>query len=179
MSKVIKLIFLFTPFLIYSQYGKTELKRTIRPKAAPMYRAETKSPIRGGVDVDVLEYENNYWLIKYDTIIGWTTMNDLYSTSAMYKKIKEAEEAEAKAENEDKRERVLELWGEEYVDGIMNGFTWIGMTKEMLIESKGYPDDRNTTQTANGFHEQWIYGKDISNRTYIYLDNRVVTTIQK
>jgi hypothetical protein len=47
------------------------------------------------------------------------------------------------------------------------------MTKAMLIESIGNPDDINRTVGSWGVHEQWIYS-----RTYIYLENDIVTSWQ-
>jgi hypothetical protein len=178
MNKITTLILALIPSMLMSQYGKTELKRTIKPKATPVYNAKLKTPIRGGVDVEVLEFENNYWLIKYDTIIGWVYPKDLFKTSVMYARMMEVNELAEKAKNVDKKVRLIEKWGEINANKIMNRQVWIGMTKDMLVESRGYPDDRNTTKTAGSLHEQWIYGKDISSRKYIYLDNRVVTAIQ-
>jgi hypothetical protein len=50
----------------------------------------------------------------------------------------------------------------------------IGMTKAQVIASCwGKPQNINTTATANGIHEQWVYGGG-----YVYLDNGVVTAVQ-
>ncbi len=52
----------------------------------------------------------------------------------------------------------------------------IGMTEEQLLNSKwGKPEKKNTTETVYGKHEQWVY----SNGNYVYLDNGIVTAIQK
>lgn len=50
---------------------------------------------------------------------------------------------------------------------------WIGMTKEMLIESWGRPNDINRTVGSWGVHEQCIYSS-----AYIYIENGVVTSWQ-
>jgi len=49
----------------------------------------------------------------------------------------------------------------------------IGMTAMQCLQSWGRPDDINRTITANGRHEQWVYGSK-----YLYFDDGVLTTIQ-
>lgn len=52
----------------------------------------------------------------------------------------------------------------------------IGMTAQEVLDSTwGSPSKINTTKTKHGTHEQWVY----STKRYIYLDNGVVTAIQK
>ena len=52
----------------------------------------------------------------------------------------------------------------------------IGMTAQEVRDSTwGSPSEINTTKTKHGTHEQWVY----STKRYIYLDNGVVTAIQK
>lgn len=50
---------------------------------------------------------------------------------------------------------------------------WIGMTKEMLLESWGRPNDINRTVGNWGVHEQCIYTS-----AYVYVENGVVTSWQ-
>lgn len=50
---------------------------------------------------------------------------------------------------------------------------WIGMTKEMLLESWGKPDDINRSVGSWGVHEQCIY-----TNAYVYIENGVVTSWQ-
>jgi hypothetical protein len=57
---------------------------------------------------------------------------------------------------------------------VVEGRVCIGMTYIELLYSIGYPDDINTTTTAAGTHQQWVYG----NKTYVYLDNGKVTSYQ-
>lgn len=51
----------------------------------------------------------------------------------------------------------------------------IGMTAANVRECWGVPDRVNTTQTANGKHEQWIYPKS---GAYVYISDGVVTSLQ-
>ena len=50
---------------------------------------------------------------------------------------------------------------------------WIGMTKEMAIESWGRPEDINRTVGSFGVHEQWIYGD-----TFVYFEDGKLTSWQ-
>lgn len=53
----------------------------------------------------------------------------------------------------------------------------IGMTKEEVIGSSwGRPDHINTTTTASGSHEQWVY--DRYHNGYLYFQDGVLTAIQ-
>lgn len=55
----------------------------------------------------------------------------------------------------------------------------VGLSNLELIYSIGYPDDVNTTTTASGTREQWIYGDPLYDANYVYLDNGVVTSYQQ
>ena len=54
-----------------------------------------------------------------------------------------------------------------------NGIVTIGMTKNMVKQTMGYPNATHKTETAYGVSEQWVY----DNR-YIYFENGVVSAIQ-
>jgi len=52
----------------------------------------------------------------------------------------------------------------------------IGMSSSTARDSTwGSPDHVNTTTTASGTHEQWVYGRN----RYLYFDNGVLTSIQE
>ena len=51
----------------------------------------------------------------------------------------------------------------------------VGMSKEQVLSSSwGKPEHVNTTTTARGTREQWVYGM----RAYLYFEDGVLTTIQ-
>ena len=51
----------------------------------------------------------------------------------------------------------------------------IGMSQQQVLDSKwGRPQHVNRTTTANGIHEQWVYG----GRNYLYFEDGVLVTIQ-
>lgn len=83
---------------------------------------------------------------------------------------KEAEAAIRAREN-----KIRSKYSASIAEKILKRQIWLGMTKDMLIDSWGYPgyDDINRTVGSWGVHEQWIY-----NDTYVYLENGIVTSWQ-
>ena len=65
---------------------------------------------------------------------------------------------------------------EEYATRIMNKVIWQGMTNEMLIESRGNPDDIDKSVFKTKTRETWKYGKIGKNRyeERIMLENGIV-----
>jgi cell division protein FtsB len=51
---------------------------------------------------------------------------------------------------------------------------WVGMTKEMVIDSWGKPLSINRTGNEWGVHEQWVYG----DHRYLYIENGKLTSWQ-
>lgn len=65
-------------------------------------------------------------------------------------------------------------------DPAMNGIK-IGMTSDdFLFCYKAYPDKINTTRTAQGIQEQWVYRKSYHgiDAYYFYFNNGILTAIQ-
>ncbi|OTG79417.1 hypothetical protein [Acinetobacter sp. ANC 4648] len=55
----------------------------------------------------------------------------------------------------------------------------IGMIKTEAEKSTwGYPDKINTTTTASGVNEQWVYKWGKYQSRYLYFKNNILTTIQ-
>jgi len=81
------------------------------------------------------------------------------------------------SEEETRREKYCrdhpEISGE-FRRAILNGLVMIGMTKEMLRASWGYPEDVNRTVLSGLVTEQWVYSMGV----YVYLENGVVTAWQ-
>jgi hypothetical protein len=65
-------------------------------------------------------------------------------------------------------------WPPRYTEAVLNEKVLIGMTPEMVRLSWGAPQTVNTTITAAGKSEQWVYGAG----WYVYLTNSHVTGIQ-
>ncbi|HHX68838.1 MAG TPA: hypothetical protein GX708_12400 [Gallicola sp.] len=87
---------------------------------------------------------------------------------------KEREAAEKKAA-EEKLEAMIKKYGPYYGKLVGEGYYAIGMTKDMIKDSIGEPDDINRTVGSWGTHEQWVYSRyDL----YIYFENGKVTSFQ-
>jgi len=86
---------------------------------------------------------------------------------------------QVEAANEIKKNRITTLiaeygWTRKCAERVLEGYIYIGDTKEIVLESWGQPEDINRTTTAYGTTEQWVYGLGC----YIYFENGKVTAIQ-
>lgn len=55
----------------------------------------------------------------------------------------------------------------------------IGMTSDQVVAAWGRPQDINTTTTAHGTHEQWVWeDSDGLPYQYAYMEDGVLTAIQ-
>lgn len=91
-----------------------------------------------------------------------------YKEELELERLKKEQTAYEKRKNE-----LIDKFGKKNTKRILEEKVWIGMTKEMARESWGLPQDINRTITANGVHEQWVYGD-----SYLYFDDGILTTIQ-
>lgn len=74
---------------------------------------------------------------------------------------------------ENRKKGLIKKYGQTNGTKIFNQKIWIGMTKDMLFESWGQPDNINRSVGAWGVHEQMIYGN-----TNVYIENDVLTSWQ-
>ena len=70
--------------------------------------------------------------------------------------------------------RLIKKYGKEDGTIIANNKVRIGMTKEMCKDSWGKPNSINSTTSAYGTREQWVY----VGGNYLYFENGILTTIQ-
>ena len=147
--------------------------------------------IEKGDTVRLLDFEESFFTIAYKSLIGYAWEFQIYTFLSplerqkidIFKKEqidahdkiekKRRQQQSEKAMNEKKR-RLSLLYGETIVDRIVDGKIWIGMTKEMALESWGKPANINRTVNAYVTHEQWVYGL----HTYLYFDNNCLTSWQ-
>jgi len=94
--------------------------------------------------------------------------------NAFYIAEKEEERAAKLAGDDDRAARLTALYGDDVARRILKGEIWIGMGRDMLIESMGRPDDINTSTGSWGKDEQFCYpgGK------YVYVENGEVASWQ-
>ena len=94
---------------------------------------------------------------------------------------KRVENLKIKKENENKRiadlavrnQNLTDLYGATIATRLINKEIWIGMTKDMAIESCGVIFKNNRSVGSWGVHEQWVY----SSRT-LYFENGKLTSWQ-
>lgn len=72
-----------------------------------------------------------------------------------------------------RKQELINKFGTQNAIDILSGKIWIGMSKEMLLESWGRPKDINRTVTSTNVREQWVYESQ-----YVYLENNIVTAWQ-
>jgi hypothetical protein len=65
-------------------------------------------------------------------------------------------------------------WNRKVWDAIRDGETFIGMTEQQVLRSRGKPSDINQTIIPTGSREQWVYGSG----SYLYFRNGVLEAIQ-
>lgn len=65
-------------------------------------------------------------------------------------------------------------WPSRLAEAVIERRVVVGMNAGMVRAAWGDPVDVNTTVTAAGRHEQWVYGRG----RYVYLDDGAVTAIQ-
>lgn len=81
---------------------------------------------------------------------------------------------EKELREKERKEQILKKYGKVNGQKILEHKLWIGMTKQMLLDSWGSPlNGINKTVGTFGIHEQWCYSD-----TYVYIENGIVTSFQ-
>ncbi|MEW6614809.1 MAG: hypothetical protein AB1401_05025 [Thermodesulfobacteriota bacterium] len=70
--------------------------------------------------------------------------------------------------------RANPTWSNEMIKIILNEKIKLGMTKEQIVASWGYPKSINRNVGSWGIYEQWVYG----NSVYLYLENGILKSFQ-
>ena len=148
---------------------------------------KSKSQIKTGNKVKVIEVHENYYKVYFDSDSGYVNKAGFKSVnqieqennSIMQNQIAESErikryEMQREIELEEKRINLIKKYGESIGRKIFQEEIWIGMSSEMVLDSQGRPKDINKTVGSWGIHEQWIY----DNNTYLYLENGRLTNWQ-
>ena len=66
---------------------------------------------------------------------------------------------------------IKKSWDQTSIEKIMEGKIEHGMNHEQVRASIGNPDIINNTSSRHGVSEQWIYGKNLSNKRYLIFEN--------
>lgn len=148
---------------------------------------KSKSQIKTGNQVNVIEVLENYYKVYYNSDSGYVNKAgfksaeqiELENNSFNEKEIAESErikryEKQREIDQEEKKNKLIKKYGESIGRKIFQEEIWIGMSSEMVIDSQGRPKDINKTVGSWGVHEQWVY----DNNTYLYFENDRLTSWQ-
>ncbi|OUV05323.1 MAG: hypothetical protein CBC40_02760 [bacterium TMED80] len=69
------------------------------------------------------------------------------------------------------KDPIKKSWDQTSIEKIMEGKIEYGMNHEQVRASIGNPDIINNTSSRHGVSEQWIYGKNLSNKRYLIFEN--------
>lgn len=150
----------------YKTVEQSHTRTFTRGKAKIKNKPSLLGDVIGYIDkekiVQVYDYYDTYWLIKKDSIMGYT--NELYlNINIEMKKMKR---------KHDKNE-IKKKYGEDIANKIYNRRILIGMTEEMAKLSIGKPLEVNKSTGSWGEHEQWVYED-----RYLYFENGKLTSWQ-
>lgn len=143
--------------------------------------------LKKGQEVDVLDIvpTAGRYMVRVKNTVGYIADQYIYDPE-LIAIAKERAARKAEADNllteqirEENWKKLVDEFGYEQAKLIKSKQIRIGMSARAVRESWGDPSDINTTTTAHGTHEQWVYRGDNYNDRYAYFDNGVLTTIQE
>ncbi|MCD2346247.1 ankyrin repeat domain-containing protein [Clostridium guangxiense] len=123
--------------------------------------------VKNNCGIDVIKL-----MIEKGAIVGYDIVDES-KDNTVNKVLRDTydKQEEAKRQAKEKADKAEE----ERLDSFKDKYPEIGMTYAEVEHSMiGKPNHINTTTTANGKEEQWVYGYS----TYIYFKNGIVTAIQ-
>jgi hypothetical protein len=166
----------------------------------PNFLSKGFAKFYSGESIEVLDYvpDAKYFYVRYKNLTGYTDANNIVITDDIRKlmakeeqdyeleKLKKYQQYTLENEQQMKQEAIkkdqqyklrkqslIDRYGVVNTDKILAGKIWLGMTKDMVIESWGKPEDINRTVTTYSVSEQWIYGEK-----YLYFDDGILTSWQ-
>lgn len=138
-----------------------KISTKLRTNGDGVYELTNYAPKKGSL-IKFSGYKTGFWkIIENDSIMGWIPTSCIYTPYLIEQII-----------FKDKKIIMKKKYGEGDGHDIASGRVWIGMTKDMLIDSRGYPKKINTRKGKGYKSEQWVYGYQ-----YIYLRDNLVDAI--
>lgn len=80
---------------------------------------------------------------------------------------------------EKKKKELVNKYGEAVAVKILEGFHWIGMTKEMVLDLRGNPTKYESEQLKTKYKETLIYGTKSSGDYYVLEDGLVSKIVDR
>jgi len=153
---------------------ETKLRINGKLKDAPSVFGKTIIDLKQGEKVIIISYEqDDYYKVKSGDYIGFLSAMYLEPNPELEKQKKSREKKEQVKKEKERKEYLIQKYGDRFADKILAKEIWIGMTKDMLIESWGEPQKINRTVLLDRIHEQWIYPN-----VYIYFENDILVSWQ-
>lgn len=133
-----------------------EFLETTTVNAAGIYENPDNSTkivckIAKGEKIEILDYQTQYYKVKYSEYIGWISRFDIGITRKIH---------------DLKIQTLVQKYGIDIAKDIIDEKIWLEMTKEMVIDSWGLPQKVMRTVLKSGENEQWYY-----ENTYLYFQN--------
>ena len=107
-------------------------------------------------------------------------LSKLMKTRAIETKIKEEEKEKQQLIEDERRDGIIKKYGENIGNRLINKEIWIDMTKDMLIESWGNPEDEKENISREKTKLKWSFGSRTTKQgTIVYkhevrLENDIV-----
>jgi hypothetical protein len=161
-----------TDAIVKLQRGDTVKVKALFPKIKVCY--VTYNQISGYMDEMKLACQK---VIEYrDSIqreLGLKKLHEIEEWEA--KKVIEEIKSDSLRQIEEKKflKEMIKKYGKKWGKIVGEKEIMIGMTKEMVLDSWGRPNDINRTVGSWGVHEQWVYSS-----SYLYFENGKLTSWQ-
>ena len=118
-------------------------------------------------------YINDIWMIK-DSVSEELIKNFILRENYLEAERKKILEKINQKNLEKQIQHFIKKYGKSTYEKLEKGVVWIGMSREMLLLSRGNPEKINRTVGSWGIHEQFVYG----NGFYVYVKNGIVESFQ-
>jgi len=160
------------------------LKANIR--SYPSISAKVIRQLTQGDVVYLLDKKKNWYHIltkseNYYEPVYIEDLKDIYDEGWIHQNLISFKAIRKLTEDEIRRRKFVQSnmnIPKKFKDAILRGAIMLGMTKEMVVASWGYPNDINRTVGSWGVNEQWIYGTDIRFTKYLYFENGILVSWQ-
>jgi hypothetical protein len=166
-------------------------------RKSPENTSEIIFRVKSKTKAALIGVSNDYLKVRIDSIVGFISyvfieprsveLKNYFNEYANYKRKKEESVKDSISKEIFRQEQLLKndefqatlarltkKYGSEIGKKLSFGNIWIGMSREMLIESKGQPLEINRTVTLSVINEQFVY----PNQKYVYLENGKVKAWQ-
>jgi len=112
--------------------------------------------IARGEKVEILDYQTHYYKVKYSGYIGWLSTYNIGLTRKIH---------------DFKTQKLVQKYGTEIAEDIIDEKIWLDMTTEMVIDSWGAPQKIMRMVGKSGQNEQWYY----ENTSLIFRNGKLVS----